>query len=76
MAHFDIVLASASALLVKRPHCLQCGGPMTLVRLSPLVPHMMQRTFECPTCDRAKTRQRDHPDPLAALEAAAKRKRA
>jgi hypothetical protein len=27
---------------------------MRLVRLTPLVPHMMQREFQCQTCDRAK----------------------
>jgi hypothetical protein len=69
MAYFDIVVASASALLVNRPHCLRCGSPMTLVSLTPLVPHMAQRKFECQTCERRK-------DFNVEREAAAVRKRA
>ena len=54
MTCVDIVFTSATALLVNQPHCLQCGRPMRLVCLTPLVPHMMQRTFECSTCDHAR----------------------
>jgi len=41
---------------------------MTLVSLTPLVPHMAQRTFECQTCDRRK-------DVHLEREAAAERER-
>ena len=52
MAHFDIV--SATRAVLDRPHCRQCGGPLTLLSLTTVVPHMVQRTFECPACDSAK----------------------
>ena len=51
--HTDIVLTSAAALLLKRPACLLCGSPMSLVNVVPVHPHMSQRTFECSWCDRA-----------------------
>ena len=53
MAHSDIVLTSA-VLLLRKPVCYQCGTPMTLLNIDAVSPHMMQRTFECQTCDRAK----------------------
>jgi hypothetical protein len=50
MPHMDFALTSTS-LLANRPRCLRCGETMRLVRLVAIPPHMIERTFECPTCE-------------------------
>ena len=52
--HTDTVLTSAAASLTKKPACLLCGSPMSIVSVLPVHPHMSQRTFACTWCDREK----------------------
>jgi hypothetical protein len=52
--HTDIVLTSAIALLAKVPGCLLRGRLMSIVSVVPVHLHISQRTFACPSCDRAK----------------------
>jgi hypothetical protein len=50
MPHTDQCLTSVS-LLVSRPHCPVCGEEMWLVRVLPVAPDTINRTFQCPVCE-------------------------
>jgi transcription elongation factor Elf1 len=50
MPHTDRCLTSVS-LLDSRPRCPVCGEEMWLVRVLPIAPDKIKRTFQCPVCE-------------------------
>ena len=50
MPHTDVCLTSVS-LLVDRPRCPVCNEEMWLVRVLPVAPDTIKRTFQCPVCE-------------------------
>jgi transcription elongation factor Elf1 len=50
MPHTDHCLTSVS-LLDSRLRCPVCGEEMWLVRVLPIAPDKIKRTFQCPVCE-------------------------
>jgi hypothetical protein len=42
---------AASDAIEARPACPQFGVKMWLIRIEPIGPQMVKRTFECPACE-------------------------